>query len=134
MPQFHFRVLQALGRLLSVSRMKRLIEQETLAGTNAYGLSEMLLDLRGAIWSELDKQLAVGPFRRNLQRGYLERVRNLLESDEAGATDIVPLLRGELAAIGEAAGTRAAIESDRITRLHLEDVVSRVDRMLEPNE
>ena len=44
--------------------MKRLIEQEAFDGAQAYGLNEMLDDLRGALWRETASGEATDTYRR----------------------------------------------------------------------
>ena len=123
--QDRIRVFQvdALEQLLSVPRMKRLIEQEVLEGFEAYGPQEMLGDLRRSVWSELYDLTPIDPFRRDLQRGYL-----------AFASDIAPLMRGELNAVKGAAEASLVGVADELTRLHLQDVVARVDKILNPSD
>ena len=125
--------LAALAGVLNVNRMKRLIEQEALDGPEAYSLQEMLADLRASVWAELDNNSSIDAFRRNLQRGYLDRAEALLENDEARASDIAPVVRGELRAIGQAAENGYATSADGLTGLHLEDVMARVDDILDPD-
>ena len=134
--QDRIRVFQvdALERLLSVARMKRLIEQEVLEGFEAYGLQEMLGDLRRSVWSELDDLTPIDPFRRDLQRGYLDRAQTLLEDEAALASDIAPLMRGEVNAVKGAAEASLVGVADELTRLHLQDVVARVDEILNPSD
>jgi hypothetical protein len=123
----------ALNRLLNVARMKRLIEDEAFRGGTAYGLQEMLSDLRESVWSELWGGWEIDPFRRNLQRAYLARVAALMIDEEAALTDIVPFLRGELEAIKQRIQTGMVLRAaPGATRLHLEDVVIRIDEILEP--
>ena len=126
--------VDALQRLLNVSRMKRQIEQEALAASDAYGLQEMLTDLRRSVWTELDTGSPIDSFRRNLQRGYLDRVQTLLEDETALASDIAPLMRGELRALSRAAEDSRLASPDELTRLHLEDVVARVEEILDPRD
>ncbi|MFW6200822.1 MAG: zinc-dependent metalloprotease, partial [Gemmatimonadota bacterium] len=139
-------VLQAL---LSASRLTRLIEYEALAGDEyePYPLSALMEDVRAGVWTELDdEQVRVDVYRRNLQRSYLRVVDQRLNPDEdqpspSGESrmdplesDIRPVLRGELRVVRDrarAAGERAA---DSMTRLHLEDVVVEVDRILDATE
>lgn len=134
--QDRIRTLQvdALQRLLNVSRMKRQIEQEALLGPDTYGLQKMLADLRRSVWTELDTGSPIDPFRRNLQRGYLDRVQTLLEDEAARASDIAPLMRGELKAVSRAAEDSRLASPDELRQLHLEDVITRIDEILDPSD
>ena len=124
----------ALSGVLSVNRMKRLSEQAALGGPEAYSLGEMLADLRRAVWREFEAAGPVDPYRRNLQRGYVDEVEELLGSEAALATDIAPLLRGELRAIREAARAAARAAADPMTGLHAEDVAARIGEILDPRK
>jgi hypothetical protein len=55
-------------------------------------------------------------------------------TDEAAlATDIVPFLRGELATLKRQIQMGLAVRSaPRATRLHLADLVERIDKILDP--
>jgi hypothetical protein len=141
--------VRTLERVLDPARMQRLIEAEALHGDAVYTLPEMLGDLRGAIWSELARGRPIDPFRRNLQRGYLERLAFLMTEEPptpparlraspeftnvvVSQSDIRPLVRGELETLRRE--IRAAIPrtGDRTSRLHLEDALIRIDRILDP--
>jgi hypothetical protein len=67
----------ALNDLLGVERLERLIEQQALQASEGWSLAEMLDALRGGLWRELAAGEAIDPFRRNLQRGYLDRMEAL---------------------------------------------------------
>jgi len=119
----------ALNNLLQVARMKRLIEQEALLGNEAYSLPRMMNDLRRSVWRELGSGGGIDPYRRNLQRAYLERMKFLMEDEEAMRTDIAPQARGQLRTLrGEVQRASGANEA---SRLHLADVLARIDEMLE---
>jgi hypothetical protein len=124
----------ALVQLLGVNRMNRLIEQSALGGHDAYGLDEFLSDVRLAIWGGLGPGDVADPFRRNLQRSYLDRMAALMEDPAALATDIAPLVRGELEELRTAALSAAPTAGDRVTRLHLQDVAARIENLLRPAE
>ena len=90
----------------------------------------------------------IGVYRRNLQRGYLERMQYLMtESPTVPTTarsfvtvvnvpqsDIRPYVRGELETLKRE--IRAALDRgpDRATRLHLQDALVRIDDILDPND
>ena len=113
--------------------MKRLIEDQAFRGDMAYGLDEMLEDLRSSVWSEVRSGGAIDPYRRNLQRAYLSTVAEVMADEAAAATDIVPFLRGELETLKRQIQTGAVLRSaPRATRLHLQDVAVRIDEILDP--
>lgn len=131
------RVLNAqrsiLNSLFQTARVDRLVEQEALLGAESYSLEEMMADVRSAIWTELSvRSVAINTFRRNLQRAYLELYDGRLNGESVPNNDLVPLIRGELRALDadlRRAGERAA---NRITRLHIEDALVRIERILDP--
>ena len=143
--------MSALSTLLDPRRLARLIESEVTEGESAYSALEMLGDLRAGLWSEVSNREAIDPFRRNLQRGYLAEMEDLMTEEVAAVpealsayfvatpvrvsqSDIRPYVRGELSAL------RVDIERalpgirDEATRLHLQDVVVRIEEILDPAE
>ena len=119
----------ALNGLLNVERMKRLVEQEAFLGDDAYGLGEMLADLREGVWSEVASGAATDAYRRNLQRAWIERMGELMEDEDALQSDVAPFVRGELTTLR--AQLDGASPGDRATRLHYRDAVARIDAILE---
>src|SRR5690606_3642387 len=144
------------------ARVARMIEYEAFAGADTYTPTEMLDDVRAAVWREVKAGRTIDTYRRNLQRAYLAQAQHLLEiADNEGwsppqsgdlrvgndddpplngalkiaQSDIRPLIRDQLRLLrGE---LRAALSSgvrDRNTRIHLEDAVVRICEALEPTE
>lgn len=141
--------VQTLNRVLDPARMQRLIESEALYGKTVYTLPEMLTDLRRGVWSELARRNAIDPYRRNLQRAYVERMNYLMTAElpapsafqrnspdytpvNLAQSDIRPLVRGELETLRR--DLRAALTrmSDRTSELHVRDLLVRIDRILDP--
>jgi hypothetical protein len=142
-----------LGQLFNDRRMERMIEHPALArsSADAYPLAEMLADVRGGIWRELNAgQVTIDPFRRELQRSWFNLARNKLNPPPlqlpAGAppqlaqlfgparatSDVKSLFRAELRAVEQI--TRAAIPraTNRETRAHLEDIRDQINQLLNP--
>ena len=142
--------VRVVNLVLDAGRMQRLIEAEARNGGDAYSLGEMLGDLRGSVWSELSTGGSIDVYRRNLQRGYLERMNWLMtEEPEAppaffaafvtnvnvAQSDIRPFVRGELEALKRQisrALNRGGL--DQATRFHLQDAVARIDVILDPDD
>jgi hypothetical protein len=136
------RQVQVLNGLLDARRLSRLADLEALEPDDAYPLVEFLDDLRAAVWGELAAGSAVGAYRRALQRAYLERVKTLMTeqpspSPIAGGTvdltrsDVRPLLRRQLVELRDDARGALLRVRQRITRSHLEDLIARIDELLD---
>ena len=144
------RGLQArtLNNILDAGRMARMIENETLNGASkSYTLLAMMRDLRKGVWSEIYSGRSIDTYRRNLQRAHLDRLDYLLNEakNQKGAnsgyfkqsgininqSDVKSIARGELKRLQR--DTKAASrKGNTITRYHLQDVVDRIDLILDP--
>jgi hypothetical protein len=149
----------AVQRLLNHARIARMIEHEAFLGDATYRPAQMLDDARAMVWREVAQNRAIDTYRRNMQRAWLEQAHHLLHEAESehwnppgsgnlrvgrnddpplnadlhiAQSDIRPLIRDQLtllrseirAALGRGAG-------DRMTRIHLEDSLVRIDAALD---
>ena len=134
-----------LNQLLSTTRMSALAELEVTEPEDAYPLAEFLDDARAAVWEDLARISEVGPYRRALQRAYLERMEALMTDAPAapapffvtgpgiGTSDIRPLVREQLRTLRDAVSRRLNRGmAHRVTEAHLEDVLVRIDAILDP--
>jgi glutathione synthase/RimK-type ligase-like ATP-grasp enzyme len=94
----------------------------------------MLDELRAGLWSEARSAAATDAFRRNLQRAWIARVTELMEDDEALASDAAPALRGQLVALDTELARALPRVTDRSTRLHFEDVRMRIAEILSTDD
>ncbi len=122
----------ALNQILSVSRMKRLVEQEAFHGGAAYSLGEMLDDLRSGVWSEAMSGEATDAYRRNLQRAYLDRMKSLMWNDDAMESDVAAYARAQLTTLKEELAAAADAATHEPTRWHFLDAVVRIRTILDP--
>ena len=129
--QVRARQVTALNGLLNVPRMKRLVEQEAFHGAAAYGLGEMLDDLRQGVWSEVAAGSATDAYRRNLQRAYLARMAELMEDEDAAETDIAPFARGQLTTLRGALQGGLGRTNHEATRLHYRAAIARIEQILD---
>lgn len=122
---------RTLNNLLRANRLLRLIESETRWPDRAYPLSELMDDVRQSIWSELQTdQPKIGIYRRNLQRGYVNILEELLKSEDTDGTDVRSIVRGQLATLQSSLEDNISIAADEITRLHLKSMAERINDML----
>ena len=124
---------RVLRNLLSSARIIRLVEQEALDGDLAYPATTFLDELRTGVWAELvTSQVEIDPYRRELQRTYLQILSEKLTGRRPVTSDERAFIRGELRVLdGELldALDRAAT---RTSRFHLEDARDQIARMLDP--
>ncbi|HTJ49362.1 MAG TPA: hypothetical protein VL443_07900, partial [Cyclobacteriaceae bacterium] len=88
-------------------------------------------------------------YRRNLQRGYLEKMEGLMKDDqytpsvnvramigftsvEVNQSDIRPIVRSELKLLRSKITQALPLHTDPITRLHLDDCLQRINHILDP--
>jgi hypothetical protein len=113
------------------ARIARLVEQEAIDGAAAYRSVDFLADVRRGIWGELaGGPVQIDPYRRNLQRAYLDVMGEKINGRQASAAEARSLARSELRSVDAAAAR--AMTSDRATRAHLQDVRDRIARILDP--
>jgi len=119
-----------------------------LDGSTAYSPADFLVDVRKGIWRELDSpQVQIDPYRRNLQRAYLDQVNTKVNGNAtplpaglppellgllASSGDERPFYRAELRALNAAITTAVARATDRETKAHLEDSRHQIAKILDP--
>ena len=120
-----------LRNLLREDRLSRMVDQSLLGSANdTYLLTNLLSDIRGGIFSELNGSKEIDAVRRNVQRAYVEQLGRLMESD-GEFNDVNAAARAELRAVQSSARTSASRYRRGIIRYHLEDLVARIDDMME---
>jgi len=124
-----------LDRLFEKDRLIRLDEGESLyGGNNVFGLMDLFEGTRKSIFSELPSGRAIDPFRRNLQRAYVEKMASLMkiEDDQYDRTSVKAIARGNLKVLRRDLAAAASAQQNRETKYHLEDLVERITLILEP--
>ena len=141
--------IRYLNNILHLGKMARIIENESLNGSEAYGLVEMMTDLRTGIWSELRSRRPIDTYRRNLQKAYIERLDYLMTTGpqkklssfggyrkstvvNTAQSDIRSLARAELNNTARQIRTSLPGIQDKMTRYHLQDVQQRIEDILNP--
>nr|AOE09474.1 glutaminyl-tRNA synthetase [uncultured bacterium] len=139
---------RTLKNLLSLGKMARLIENETLNGAQAFKLTDMTTALRNSIWTEIKKGRKIDTYRRNLQRAHIDRLAYLLRAENqskrrgsdyikstavnTSQSDIRAIARFELNALKGIAKRGRTQSSDNMTSIHLKDIEERIKIILNP--
>lgn len=117
----------ALNLLFEEKRMSRMMENAALNAEEAYTVFELFRDSRSSIFSELSKQQAVEPFRRQLQRAYVDKMGALLYDKTGAYSDSKAAARGALKKIlADILENKEKIK-DPATRQHFDDLAGRID-------
>ena len=140
-----------LNGILDFGRLARVIDNSVKNGEKAYSIDELFADVHSGIWSDLKTGKNMDPYRRNLQRAYIERMEFLMTKEQeipagvpvrfiaqfgtqidASQSDIRPMARRELKLL--AAEIRSAMPkfSNPMIKAHLEDSLVRINDILNP--
>jgi hypothetical protein len=140
-----------LNTILSSSRLFRMEAISDRFGKGRiYGPDDLITDLEKGLWKELASNQAIDPFRRNLQKQYVDIMISLMNpvqpSIPAGLprgliiffgadiknTDIPSIARGHLTALRSRILVSAGASADKISKYHLQDVAERIRQALSP--
>ncbi len=138
---------QLLQAVFNDSRMNRLVDQAALAplAQPAYSLGDLLGDVRRGLFAELGTGESIDIYRRNLERAFVDLMGEKLgptPPPPASPPRVAPpaprpdearsLIRGELRDLDAAIRGALPRVRDRESRLHLQDLRYRIDRILNP--
>ncbi len=125
--------MMMMNQLISDARIKRMSEIELMYGSEmeVYPVAEMLRDIRRGVWSELRSgRPDIDLFRRNLQRSWLTVIENRLDAGNISG-ESRSLLRGNLRLLRTDVQRSVSNAANPVTRMHLEDVLDEIDRILD---
>jgi hypothetical protein len=140
-----------LNSLLSSSRLFRMeVLSNRFGKQTVYGPDDLVTDLEKGLWKELNASQPIDPFRRNLQKQYVDDLISLMNPSQPaipqgiprgliiffGAdiknTDIPSIARGHLVALRNRILVSANASQDRLTKYHLQDLAERIKQALNP--
>jgi hypothetical protein len=140
-----------LSALLSSTRLFRMEVMADRFGKNAvYTPDNLVSDLEKGLWKELNSTKSIDPFRRNLQKQWVDIMISLMNpvqpSLPAGLprglvllfgtdiknTDIPSIARGHLTALRIRIITAWNTSADKESKFHLQDLAERIRQALSP--
>lgn len=111
--------LQALNNLFDPARLKRMLENETINGDQAYTITRLFDDLRQGVWSDLHSNKTSDPFKRNLQNALLDKWINIYQGkDEGYHPDVRSLSLLQLHQLKKDIGKRSGNAKDAAGKWH----------------
>jgi len=140
-----------LSSLLSSSRLFRMeVITDRFGKANVYTPDNLISDLEKGLWKELNSPKAIDPFRRNLQKQWVDNLISLMNPSQPslpaglprgmilifGAdiknTDIPSIARGHLSGLHTRILAASRVQSDKISKYHLQDLAERISLALYP--
>lgn len=142
--------MNSINILFDFGRIARLLEAEAEQGNKAYTFNDLLTDTRNGIWRRVESGTAQDIYQRNLQRGFIDKLEALMTKDQpfvpvqarkvlgyvpvsATLSDIRPQVRAELKQLNAILKRARTVTSDKPTQLHYDDLIVRIDTILDPN-
>jgi len=143
-----------LKSLMSAARLYRLAVCTQRYGTGVYGVDDLLTDTKKGVWGELATGAVIDPYRRNLQKQYVQALIALINPEPAAAlppgvnlprglaiftgdirfTDVPSIARAQLVELRTEIGAAIARTTDKVSRYHLQDVQERIKQALNPKQ
>jgi hypothetical protein len=141
-----------LNRLLGTRTLGKLVEAEAAQGAGTYQITELFSDLKKGIWTELAARKPIDMYRRNLQKSYVNILDNLLNPPSASGggiiiffgggaptvsadrSDIKSVVRAHLTTLRAEVAAAAIGTADTMSKYHLQDVLKRIDKALNPKD
>ena len=140
-----------LSSLLSTSRLFRMeVMADRYGKSTVYTPDDLVTDLEKGLWKELNSTKAIDPYRRNLQKQWVDILISLMNpiqpSLPAGLprglilsfgadvknTDIPSIARGHLTTLRVRIVAASNVSTDKETKYHLQDVAERIRQALNP--
>ncbi len=143
--RFRLQQSRVLSSLLSQSRLERLSEFEAMAErpSDVYTMADLMTDLRAGVWGELSQSsVRVDVYRRNLQRAFLQVADSRINPTEAelnrqnnpapdpAESDVRAVMRAALQDLDRLAQQAVPKAADPMTRIHLRDVRTEIERIM----
>lgn len=121
----------ALNLLFDSARLRRMAENTALNGKEAYPPAELFDEVRLSVFIEVKTGKPIDPYRRNLQRAFVDRMGELMQltGDANSQSDVKALARGTLSTLKSDLSKNAKKQGDKVSRYHLEDLVARIEQI-----
>jgi hypothetical protein len=123
------------------------VEEMANLSKDPYTVDNYLTDMENSIWKELGHAGTIDIYRRNLQKGYLQQLGDILAppppvnlggfyimQPSATKSDVESIIRVHLFQLNKKIKTALPLIKDPETKYHLEDVSHRIKKMLDPDK
>jgi hypothetical protein len=138
--------VNVLNSLFSAARLNRMaVGQNRFGAKGTYAPDAMMDDVKKGIWSELTSKKAIDGYRRNLQKAYVEALVGLINPNQPQApmpgqgapvntrnTDVPSVAHAQLVALKAQVAAAIPGTADKMSKYHLQDMLFRITKALDP--
>ena len=146
-----------LASLLTGDRMNRMqYSVERFGADKAYSALDMLTELQADLFSELKSNKAIDSYRRMLQKSYVDKLDDIINPSTPAVvagfggggggrggtnpyasgfnsrSDVYSIARAQLVQLRSQVTAAAAVTSDRMSKIHLQDIADKIKKALDP--
>lgn len=145
-----------LAGLLSADRINRMQYcVDRFGADKAYSGLDMVSDLQNDLFSELKSNKPIDSYRRMLQKSYVDKLDDLINPSQTNLTgivvfggqggrtnpyqtgltsrsDVYSIARAQLVQLRGQVNTAAAAATDRMSKIHLQDIADKIKKALDP--
>ncbi len=143
-----------LASLLTGDRMNRMqYSVERFGADKSYSALDMLTELQADLFSELKSNKAIDLYRRMLQKSYVDKLDDIINpstptvvigfgggrggtnpyaSGFNSRSDVYSIARAQLVQLRSQVTSAATVTSDRMSKIHLQDLADKIKKALDP--
>jgi len=141
--------VRTLNSLLTTARLFRMNTSTARYGaTKTYSIDDLMSDLENELFSEVRTHKSIDPYRRTLEKTYVEDLGNLLKpamgpslpifngnannNPDIKNTDIPSLVKAHLSSLRSTLASSVGTVPDKMSQYHIKDILDRIKLILEP--
>ena len=127
---------RVLNQMFDAERLRRLDEAEAMARKSheIFNLLDVFAYSKSSIFREVYTAKEIDGFRRNLQRAYVNKMAAIMKMEDSkyDKTNIKAICRGNLKVLKTELQSAIPKSTDTFTKYHMEDLVERINQILDP--
>ena len=145
---------RTLNSIVSTDRLGRLqLSAERFGLDKAYTAMDLLNDVQTTVFTELSSKKVIDTYKRMLQRAYVDRLASIIKPAasaggvitisfgggavapiDAKKSDVIAIVRAQLSSLRSQINAVVAGTSDKLSKIHLVDLVERIKEALDPKQ
>ncbi|WP_394337179.1 zinc-dependent metalloprotease [Chitinophaga skermanii] len=125
--------IKGMNAMLDIGTMNTILANGEQFKGKAINIEEYINIAHGMIWRDLKNGEVKDIYRRNLQKSYIGSLQNVLLSNIPvnTETDVYSLAKADMKQVKQEIEQALPLAKDNLTKIHLEDLLDRIKKVLE---